>query len=117
MISVTWLSFSDKKKVNARGHVPVQYLTMTYSVNRKGRSLLHGKTIDESLRGSIIDSIIVEGGDPASGFFFSFREGILMLPIGLEFRISLFQSYGKISCTTGEHLPSKKKSHTVDGIS
>ena len=42
---------------------------MVYSVNGKRQNLIHGTSIDESLRGSILDSIIAEGGDPASGFF------------------------------------------------
>ena len=42
---------------------------MGYSVNSKGRNLIHAKFIDESSRGSILDSIIVEGGDLGSGFF------------------------------------------------
>ena len=34
--------------------------TMAYSVNSKGRTLIRGKSIDESLRGSILGSIIAE---------------------------------------------------------
>ena len=41
---------------------------MAYSVNSKGRTLIRKKSTDESLRGSILDSIIAEGGDLASGF-------------------------------------------------
>ena len=38
------------KKVNSCGHVTVRYLTMAYSVNSKGQTLIHGKSINESLR-------------------------------------------------------------------
>ena len=51
---------SHEKKVNACGHIPVRDLTMTYSVNCKRRTLIRGKSIHESLRGSILDSIIAE---------------------------------------------------------
>ena len=41
-----------------------------YSVSQQGRTFIHGKSIDESLRASIIiEEIFVEGGDPASGYF------------------------------------------------
>ena len=49
-----------KVKVNACGHIPVRDLTMTYSVNSKKRTLIRGKSIHESLRGSILDSFIAE---------------------------------------------------------
>ena len=39
-----------------------------FSVSKKGRSFIRGKTIDY-VRESIIDSIIAEGGDPVSGYF------------------------------------------------
>ena len=42
---------------------------MAYSVNSRGRTLIRGKSIDESFRGSNSDSIIAEDGDPASEFF------------------------------------------------
>ena len=42
---------------------------MAFSVNSKGRALVRGKFIEDSLRGSILDSIIADGGDPASGYF------------------------------------------------
>ena len=42
---------------------------MAFSVNSKGRTPVRGKSIDDSLRGSILDSIIADGGDPASGYF------------------------------------------------
>ena len=48
------------KKVNACGHIPVRDLTMAYSVNSKRRTLIGGKSIHESFRGSILGSIIVE---------------------------------------------------------
>ena len=40
-----------------------------YSVSQQGRTFIRGKSIDESLRASIIDDIVVEGGDPASEYF------------------------------------------------
>ena len=80
---------------------------MAYSVNRKGRSLIRGKAIDESLRGSIIDSIILEGGDPASGFFPGRYSDVAdRFRVSNQFVSKLWQNF----CTTGEHLPSKKKS-------
>ena len=48
------------KKVNACGYILVRDLTMTYSVNSKRRTLIHGKSIHESFRGSILCSIIAE---------------------------------------------------------
>ena len=48
------------KKVNACGHIPVRDLTMPYSVNSKRQTLIHGKSIHESFRGSILGSIITE---------------------------------------------------------
>ena len=42
---------------------------MAFSVNSEGRTFVRGKSVDESLRGSVVDSIIAEGEDPASGFF------------------------------------------------
>ena len=48
------------KKVNACGHIPVRNLTMTYSVNSKRRTLIHGKSMHESFRESILGSIIAE---------------------------------------------------------
>ena len=39
-----------------------------YSVSQQERTFIRGKSIDESLLGSIID-IVAEGGDPASGYF------------------------------------------------
>ena len=42
---------------------------MAFSVNSEGQTFVRGKSVDESLRGSVIDSFIAEGGDPASGFF------------------------------------------------
>lgn len=40
--------------------------TMTLSVKR---TFIRGESIDESLRSTIIDSIVAEGGDSASVFF------------------------------------------------
>ena len=42
---------------------------MAYSINSRGRTLIRGKSKDKSLRERILDSIIAEGKDPASGFF------------------------------------------------
>ena len=44
-----------------------------FCVNSKGRSFIRGKIIDDSLRGSIGDWIIAEGGDPASGYIKYFQ--------------------------------------------
>ena len=51
---------SQAKKVNACGHIPVLDLTMVYSVNSKRRTLIRRKSIHESFRGSILESIIAE---------------------------------------------------------
>ena len=40
-----------------------------YSISQQGRTFIRGKSIDESLLGSIINDIAAEGGDPASGYF------------------------------------------------
>ena len=48
------------KKVNACGHIPVHDLTMAYSVNSKRQTLICAKSILESFKGSILNSIIVE---------------------------------------------------------
>ena len=40
-----------------------------FSTNKQGRSYIRGKGVDDSLRCVIIDPIIAEGGDPASGYF------------------------------------------------
>ena len=80
---------------------------MAYSVNSKGRTLIRGKSIDESLRGNILDSIIAEGGDPASGFFPGRYSDVAdRFRVSNQFVSKLWQNF----CTTGEHLPSKKKS-------
>ena len=46
--------------MNACGHIPVRDLTMAYSVSRKRRPLICGKSIHESFRGSSLGSIIVK---------------------------------------------------------
>ena len=46
--------------MNACGHIPVCDLTMAYSVNSKRQTIIRGKSINESFRGSILESIIVE---------------------------------------------------------
>ena len=51
---------SQAKKVNACGHIPVCDLTMAYSVNSKRRTLICGKSIHESFKGSILESITAE---------------------------------------------------------
>ena len=40
-----------------------------FSINKQGRSYIRGKSVDGSIRYVIIDSILVEGGDPTSGYF------------------------------------------------
>ena len=64
------------KKVNVRSHIPERFIQhlmklsmMAFSVNSKGRTFISGKPIDDSLRGSIIDMIIADGGDASSRFF------------------------------------------------
>ena len=46
--------------MNTFGHIPVRDLTMAYSVNSEGRTLIREKSIHESFRGSILDSIFAE---------------------------------------------------------
>ncbi len=55
--------------MNVRSHIPERFIQhlmklsmMAFSVNSKGRTLISGKAIDDSLRGSIIDTIIADGG-------------------------------------------------------
>lgn len=80
---------------------------MAFSVNSKGRSYYQGKSIDESLRGSVIDSIMAEGGDPASGFFpGKFSDVANRFRVSTQFVSKLWQNL----CATGDHLPSKKLS-------
>ena len=74
-ICVTWLCLSNEK-VNIPSHIPecfiqllMKLLMMAFSVNSKGRTFISGKPINDSLRGSIIDTIIADGGDASSGFF------------------------------------------------
>ena len=80
---------------------------MAFSINSKGRSYYRGKSIDESLRGSVIDSIMAEGGDPASGFFpGKFSDVANRFRVSTQFVSKLWQNL----CTTGDHFPSKKLS-------
>ena len=67
---------------------------------------IRGKSIDKSLRGSL-DSIIAEGGDPASAFFPGRYSDVAdRFRVSNQFVSKLWQNVS----TTGEHLPSKKKS-------
>ena len=56
--------------MNACGHIPVRDLTMAYSVNSKRQTVIRGKSIHESFRGSILDSIIAECKKKNSGEVF-----------------------------------------------
>ena len=47
------------RKVNACGHIPVRDLIIAYSVNSKRATLIRGKSIHESFRGSNLGSTIV----------------------------------------------------------
>ena len=78
-----------------------------FCVNSKGRSFIRGKSIDDSLRGSIVDWIIAEGGDPASGYF-----GGQFMEVADRFRVSgpFVSNLWKTFCETGDHLPRVKKS-------
>ena len=40
-----------------------------YSVSQQGRTFIRGKSIGGILRDSIINDIVADGGDPASGYF------------------------------------------------
>ena len=40
-----------------------------FCINSKGRSFIRGKSIDDSLRGSIVDWIIAEGGGSCIGLY------------------------------------------------
>ena len=80
---------------------------MAFSVNCKGRSYYRGKSIDESLRGSVIDSITAEGGDPASGFFpGKFSDVANRFRVSTQFVSKLWQNL----CATGDHLKQEKPS-------
>ena len=48
------------KMVNACGDIPVRDLTIAYSVKSKRRTLIRGKSIHESFKGSFLGSIIAE---------------------------------------------------------
>ena len=58
---------------SARDRIPFTFLATEnmarYSLNSKERTFIHGKSIEEDLRASVIDSIVAEGGDPGSGYF------------------------------------------------
>ena len=86
----------------ARNRIPFTFLATEnmarYSMNSKGRTFIHGKSIEEDLRASIIDSIIAEGGDPGSGYF---EEGTRKLLIGTESRVHSFRNYGERFATPG----------------
>ena len=50
-------------------HIVENQTVVGLSINKQGRSYICGKSVDGSRRGVIIDSILVEGGDPTSGYF------------------------------------------------
>ena len=76
-----------------------------FSVRKKGRSFIRGKSVDDDVRGSIIDSIIAEGGDPVSGYFpGQLKEVADRYRVTSPFVSKLWKSF----CETGDHLPRKK---------
>ena len=78
-----------------------------FSVSKKGRSFIRGKSIDDDVRGSIIDSIIAEGGDPVSGYFTGqFKEVADRYRVSSPFVSKLWKTF----CESGDHLPRKNKS-------
>ena len=78
-----------------------------FTVSSKGRTYVRGKSIDESLRSSVIDYIIGHGGDPASGLFGGqYSQVAERFSVSAQFVSKLWRQF----CTTGEHLPAKKKS-------
>ena len=92
--------------MNSRGQIPKRF-------TRRGRTFVRGKSIDENLRGSVIDSIIAEGGDPASGFFSGkFSDVADRFRVSTQFVSKLWKNL----CTTGDHLPSKKLLCTLQGL-
>ena len=95
----------------ARDRIPFTFLATEnmarYSVNSKGRTFIHGKSIEEDLRASIIDSIIAEGGDPGSGYFGGkYKEVADRYRVTGTFVSKLWRTF----CDTGEHLTGKKRS-------
>jgi len=78
-----------------------------YSVSRKGRTYWRGQSLDEDLRTNIIDVIISEGGDLASGLFPGQYKDIAD-----RYRVSasFVAKQWKQVCNTGEHKPPKNKS-------
>ena len=78
-----------------------------FSINKQGRSYIRGKSVDDSLRCLIIDSIIAEGGDPGSGYFGGkFKEVAERYRVTAQFASKLWKSF----CETGDHSSAKKKS-------
>ena len=78
-----------------------------YSVNSKGRTFIRGKSLGESLRANIIDDMVAEGGDPASGYFAGeYKQVADRYRVTGPFVSKLWRTF----CETGSHLPEKKKS-------
>ena len=76
-------------------------------MSSKGRTYVGGRSIDETLQSSVIDYIIVQGGDPASGFFGGqYSQVAERFSVSAQFVSKLWRQF----CTTGEHLPAEKKS-------
>lgn len=76
-------------------------------VNKCGRTYNPGEAIGESLRASIIDRMLLDGGDPATGFF-----GGRFKDIGDCFGVSapFVSKLWKTFCLQGDHMPQKRSS-------
>ena len=76
-------------------------------VNKCGRTYNPGEAIGESLRASIIDRMLLDGGDPATGFF-----GGRFKNIGDCFGVSapFVSKLWKTFCLQGDHMPQKRSS-------
>ena len=76
-------------------------------INKYGRTYNNGEAIDESLRACIIDTMLLEGGDPATGFF-----GGKFNEIGDRFRVSaqFVSKLWKKFCFSADHMPQKRSS-------
>lgn len=75
------------------------------SINKQGRSHIRGKSVDDSLRCVIIDSILAEGGDPTSGYFGGhFKEVTDRYRVTSQFVSKLWKTF----CEIGDHLSAKR---------
>ena len=81
-----------------------------YSVNSKGRTFIRGKNVGESLRANVIDDMVAEGGDPASGYFAGEYSKLL---IDTESRARSFRNYGELFAKLGLIYPKKRIPETL----